>query len=306
MRKKALITGITGQDGYYMALYLLKKGYEVDGMIRRKRSNGEEINNVNYVEGDLTDFISLINLAKNKYNEIYNFAAQSFVKLSWEQPELTAEVTGLGVLRLLEAVRQVSPKTKIFQASSSEMFGNSPAPQNENTPFKPRSPYGISKLFAHWTAINYRESYGMHIGAAIAFNHESERRGEEFLTRKITKAIGEIKRGERQYLELGNLNAERDWGYAPDYIEAFYKILQKGGDYVVATGETHSVREFAEKAFRIAGLNYKKYIKIDNKYKRPAEVNHLRGDISKIRKELNWKSKTTFNQMIIKMVKNDL
>ena len=306
MKKKALITGITGQDGYYMALYLLKKGYEIDGMIRRNRSNGEKIKGVNYVEGDLTDYSSLVNIVKNEYNEIYNFAAQSFVKLSWDQPELTANVTGLGVLRLFEAVRQNSPKTKIFQASSSEMFGNSPASQNENTPFRPRSPYGIAKLFAHWTAINYRESYGMHIGTAIAFNHESERRGEEFVTRKITKAIGEIKRGDRQYLELGNLDVERDWGYAPDYIEAFYKILQKGGDYAVATGETHTVREFAEKAFKVVDLDYQKYVKINNKYKRPAEVNHLKGDTSKIRKELNWKFKTTFNQMINKMVKNDL
>ena len=306
MKKKALITGITGQDGYYMALYLLKKGYRVDGMIRRNRSNGEKITGVNYVEGDLTDFTSLMNLAKNKYDEVYNFAAQSFVKLSWEQPELTADVTGLGVLRLLEAMRQISPKTKIFQASSSEMFGNSPAPQNENTPFHPRSPYGIAKLFAHWTAINYRESYGMHIGTAIAFNHESERRGGEFVTRKITKAIGEIKRGERQYLTLGNLNAKRDWGYAPDYIEAFYKICQRGGDYIVATGNTHTVREFTKKAFRAVGLDYKKYVKINAEHKRPAEVNHLRGDFSKIRKELGWNPKTIFNEIIIKMVKNDL
>lgn len=304
---KILLTGITGQDAYFMAQLLLAKDYEVHGMMRRNRNNGERIDGVKYVEGDLTDFASLVNIVKNQYDEIYNFAAQSFVKLSWDQPELTANVTGLGVLRLLEAVRQNSPQTKVFQASSSEMFGNSPAPQNEQTPFQPKSPYGIAKLFAHWTAVNYRESYGMFVSTGISFNHESERRGEEFVTRKITKAIGRIKRGEQEYLDLGNLDAERDWGYAPDYMEAVHLIMQqdKPDDYVIATGEKHSVKEFMEKAFEAAELDWKKYVRINEAHKRPVEVNQLLGDASKI-KALGWKPKTNFNEMIIKMVNNDL
>lgn len=304
---KILLTGITGQDGFFMAHLLLEKGDEVHGMMRRNRNNGERIENVKYVEGDLTDFASLVNIVKNQYDEIYNFAAQSFVKLSWDQPELTANVTGLGVLRLLEAVRQNSPQTKVFQASSSEMFGNSPTPQNEQTAFQPKSPYGIAKLFAHWTAVNYRESYGMFVSTGISFNHESERRGEEFVTRKITKAIGKIKRGEQEYLELGNLDAERDWGYAPDYMEAVHLIMRqaKPDDFVIATGGKHSVKDFMVKAFETAGLDWQKYVRINEAHKRPVEVNQLLGDASKIR-ALGWQSKTNFNEMIIKMVNNDL
>lgn len=308
-KKRALITGISGQTGSYLAEFLLAKGYQVFGMVRKDVERN--FSNIKHIEkelillnGDLTDYYSLTKtLEESRPDELYNLGAQSFVPLSWEQPEFTANVNGLGVLRLLEAARRFNPKIKFYQASTSEMFGNSPAPQNEDTPFRPRSPYGIAKLYAHWIVRNYRESYGMFAVSGICFNHESPRRGEEFVTRKISKAAA---RG--LPIELGNLSAQRDWGFAGDYVEAMWLMLQAEipKDYVIATGKTHPVREFLEKAYKVVGKNYMNFYKLNPKFIRPAEVNVLCGDASLIKKDLGWKPKTSFDELVKMMVEADI
>ncbi len=313
--KSALITGITGQDGSYLAELLLEKGYEIYGMIRRlstpNLSRIEHIlDKIELIEGDLTDQSSINNaLKESQPNEVYNLAAQSFVATSWNQPVLTGDVTGLGTVRILEGVRHVCPDARFYQASSSEMFGKvNETPQNEDTRFYPRSPYGFAKVYAHWACINYRESYGMHASNGILFNHESPRRGIEFVTRKITDAVARIFHGTAKELRLGNLEAKRDWGYAGDYVKAMWLMLQQKepDDYVVATGRTHSVGEFAELAFSEAGLDWKKYVKTDAKFIRPAEVNLLLGDASKARRVLGWEPEVTFEELIKMMVREDL
>jgi len=315
MAKKALITGITGQDGSYLAELLLEKGYEVHGLVRRSSSfNTWRIDHVRdqlvLHYGDLVDSNSLARaLEALQPDEVYNLAAQSHVKVSFEMPEYTTDVTALGVLRLLDAVRDLGIKARVYQAGSSEMFGLvQENPQTEKTPFHPRSPYGVSKVYGHWLAINYRESYGMHISNGILFNHESPRRGENFVTRKITMAVAAIKQGREKELKLGNLDAKRDWGYAKDYVEAMWRILQQDqpGDYVIATGETHSVREFCEEAFGAAGLDWRDFVKVDAKYFRPAEVDLLLGDAGKARRELGWSPKVTFKELAKLMVEADL
>ena len=315
MPQKALITGITGQDGSYLAELLLEKGYEVHGLVRRSSSfNTWRIDHVRdrlaLHYGDLVDQNSLARtLEKIEPQEVYNLAAQSHVKVSLEMPEYTTDVTGLGVLRLLDAVRDLGLPTRVYQAGSSEMYGLvQETPQTERTPFHPRSPYGISKVFGHWMAVNYREGYGLHVSNGILFNHESERRGENFVTRKITMAVAAIKQGHSKELRLGNLDAKRDWGYAKDYVEAMWLMLQqpKPDDYVVATGETHSVREFLEEAFGCVGLAWKDYVKIDPKYFRPAEVDMLLGDSTKARRVLGWKPKVSFKELVRLMVEADL
>lgn len=320
--KKALITGITGQDGSYLAEFLLSKGYEVYGIIRRSSSiNTDRIDHIyqepqatkkrlTLVYGDLNDASSINHLIKTiKPEEVYNLAAQSHVKVSFEIPEYTSEVTALGPLRILEAIRESGIKTKFYQASSSELYGRTTkVPQNEKTLFSPVSPYAVSKLFAYWTTVNYRESYGIHASNGILFNHESPRRGETFVTRKITRAIAHIKAGLQDKLFLGNLDAKRDWGYAKDYVEAMWLMLQqpKADDFVIATGETHTVKEFVEIAFDYAKLDWKKYVKIDKRYFRPLEVDILQGDYSKARKKLGWKPRTSFEQLVKIMVDADL
>lgn len=315
MTKSALITGITGQDGSYLAELLLKKGYKIFGLIRRlstpNLSRIENIlDNIELIEGDLTDQSSLNNALKESQPcEVYNLAAQSFVATSWNQPVLTGDVTGLGAVRILEGVRQVCPDAHFYQASSSEMFGKvNETPQNENTRFYPRSPYGFAKVYAHWACINYRESYGMHASNGILFNHESPRRGIEFVTRKITDGVARIYHGMANELRLGNLDAKRDWGYAGDYVKAMWFMMQqkKPDDYVVATGMTHSVGEFAELAFHEAGLDWKEYVVVDPKFIRPAEVNLLLGDASKAQRILGWKPEVTFEELIRMMVREDL
>src|SRR3990172_10530727 len=315
MAKKALITGITGQDGSYLAELLLEKGYEVHGLVRRSSSfNTWRIDHVRdqlvLHYGDLVDSNSLARaLEALQPDEGYNLAAQSHVKVSFEMPEYTTDVTALGVLRLLDAVRDLGIQARVYQAGSSEMFGLvQENPQTEKTPFHPRSPYGVSKVYGHWLAINYRESYGMHVSNGILFNHESPRRGENFVTRKITMAVAAIKQGREKELKLGNLEAKRDWGYARDYVEAMWRILQqqKSDDYVIATGETHSVREFCEEAFGCVGLDWKDFVKVDPKYFRPAEVDMLLGDASKARRVLGWTPKVTFKQLAKLMVGADL
>jgi len=315
MAKKALITGITGQDGSYLAELLLEKGYEVHGLVRRSSSfNTWRIDHVRdqlvLHYGDLVDQNSLARaLEALEPDEVYNLASQSHVKVSFEMPEYTTDVTALGVLRLLDAVRDLGLKARVYQAGSSEMFGLvQETPQTEKTPFHPRSPYGVSKVYGHWLAINYRESYGMHVSNGILFNHESPRRGENFVTRKITMAVAAIKQGREKQLKLGNLDAKRDWGYAKDYVDAMWRILQqeKPGDYVIATGETHSVREFCEEAFGAVGLDWKDFVKVDPKYFRPAEVDMLLGDASKARRELGWSPKVTFKELAKLMVEADL
>lgn len=311
--KKALITGITGQDGSYLAEYLLNLGYSVHGTLRRSSSfNTGRIDHIferlHLHYADMSDGGSLRNaIIKSTPDEIYNLAAQSHVKTSFEIPEYTADVTGVGVLRLLDAAREFAPEARIYQAGSSEMFGNEPAPQNENTPFRPRSPYGCAKVFAHNAAVNYRESYGMHVSNGILFNHESPRRGETFVTRKITKALGRIKKGLQFELVLGNLDARRDWGFAGDYVKGMHLMLQQGepDDYVIATGETHSVRKFLDEAFGYAELDWRQYVLIDEKYFRPAEVDMLQGDASKAERILGWKPKTTFKELVRLMVDAD-
>lgn len=316
--KKAFITGITGQDGSYLAELLLEKGYKVYGLTRRTSTqNFDRIKdiihheNLELISGDLIDQHSLtFALQDIQPDEIYNLAAQSFVKASWEQPVLTGEFTAIGVTRVLEAMRLACPQAKFYQASSSEMFGKvREVPQNENTPFYPRSPYGVAKVYGHWITVNYRESYDMFAVSGILFNHESPRRGLEFVTRKISNAVARIKLGKQEFIELGNLDAKRDWGYAKDYVEAMWLMLQqdKADDYVVATGETHSVREFLEIACKAAGLgNYEKYYKHNKKYDRPAEVDLLIGNPDKAQKELGWKPTVNFEQLVTLMVEKDL
>ena len=320
--KKALITGITGQDGSYLAEFLIKKGYTVYGIIRRSSSfNTQRIDHLyqdpheknrklNLVYGDLNDASSLNLLIKNiRPDEIYNLGAQSHVKVSFEVPEYTAEVTGIGTTRLLEAIRDTGVKTKFYQASSSEMYGKvCQTPQNEHTPFYPRSPYGAAKVYAYWMTVNYREAYHMFACNGILFNHESPRRGETFVTRKITLGVARIKLGLQKKLYLGNLEAKRDWGFAGDYVEAMWLMLQqpKADDYVIATGETHSVREFLQEAFDYAKLDWKKYVVIDKRYLRPTEVDMLLGDSSKARRVLKWTPKVNFKQLVRMMVDSDM
>lgn len=312
---KALITGITGQDGSYLAEFLLEKGYEVYGMVRRTSTvNFDRIRHfqdrVTLVPGDLLDQVSLINILEQcEPDEVYNLAAQSFVPTSWEQPVLTGEFTALGVTRILDAIRLVNPKIRFYQASSSEMFGKvREVPQSEKTPFYPRSPYGVAKVYGHWITVNYRESYGLFACSGILFNHESPRRGLEFVTHKITNAVARIKLGLDNELRLGNLNARRDWGYAPDYVRAMWLMLQQPepDDYVVATGKTHSVQEFCEEAFGYVGLDWRDYVVQDPRYMRPAEVDVLVGDASKARRVLGWEPRVTFEELVRLMVDADL
>jgi GDPmannose 4,6-dehydratase len=313
--KRALITGITGQDGSYLAEFLLAKGYEVIGMVRRSSTvNFERIKHIQdkitLVSGDLLDEVSLIHiLREHRPHEVYNLAAQSFVQTSWPQPVFTGETTALGVTRLLDAVRIVDPEIRFYQASSSEMFGKVvEVPQKETTPFYPRSPYGVAKVYGHWITVNYRESYGMHTTSGILFNHESPRRGLEFVTRKISHGVARIKLGLDEELRLGNLEARRDWGFAGDYVEAMWLMLQQDqpDDYVIATGETHSVREFCELAFSYVGLDYRDYVVVDQRFMRPAEVDLLIGDASKARKKLGWQPRTSFTELVQMMVEADL
>ncbi len=313
--KKALITGITGQDGSYLAELLLEKGYEVHGLVRRSSSfNTWRIDHLrdrlSLHYGDLVDQNSLVRTIQLVGpDEIYNLGAQSHVKVSFEMPEYTANATGMGVLRLLDAVRELNLKSRVYQAGSSEMFGLvQETPQTERTPFHPRSPYGAAKVFGHWLAVNYREGYGMHVSNGILFNHESPRRGENFVTRKITKGIAAIVRGEAAELRLGNLDAKRDWGFAGDYVDAMWRMLQqeRPDDYVVATGETHSVREFLEEAFSYVNLDWQKYVVVDPRYFRPAEVDLLLGDPSKASKALGWQPKVGFRELVRMMVDGDL
>lgn len=313
--KTALITGITGQDGSYLAELLLAKGYRVVGITRRSSSIATDriahlMQKIELRSADLLDQSSLMDAIEEiKPDEVYNLAAQSFVQTSWSQPVLTAEFTAVGVVRLLEAVRRCAPKAKFYQASSSEMFGKVQAvPQAESTPFYPRSPYGVAKLYGHWITVNYRESYNMFGTSGILFNHESPRRGFEFVTRKITHHVALIKAGLANELRLGNLDARRDWGFAGDYVEAMWLMLQQPepDDYVISTDETHSVREFLEIAFERADLDYKKYVKIDERFMRPAEVDLLIGDSTKARKALKWEPKTSFKALVNMMVDADL
>ncbi|MBK5223752.1 MAG: GDP-mannose 4,6-dehydratase [Acidimicrobiia bacterium] len=315
MTKRALITGITGQDGSYLAELLLDEGYEVVGMVRRSSTvNFERIahiqDRVTLVPGDLLDEVSLINiLREHRPEEVYNLAAQSFVQTSFGQPVLTGEITALGVTRLLDAIRIVDPDIRFYQASTSEMFGKVQAvPQTEETDFYPRSPYGVAKLYGHWITINYRESYQMHASSGILFNHESPRRGHEFVTRKITHAVAQIKLGQLDTLALGNLDAQRDWGFAGDYVEAMWLMLQQEepDDFVIATGSTHSVREFCEVAFSHVGLDYEQYVTMDQRFVRPAEVDLLIGDPGKAKEKLGWEPKTTFAELITMMVDADI
>jgi GDPmannose 4,6-dehydratase len=321
--RRALITGITGQDGSYLAELLLAKGYEVHGVIRRSSTfNTERVDHL-YADphespalhlhyGDLSEgrVIRQI-LERYEPQEVYNLGAQSHVRVSFDQPEYTADVVGLGTLRVLEAVREYSSRAgarvKVYQAGSSEMYGAAAPPQDEETPFHPRSPYAVSKVAAHWFARNYREAYDLFISNGILFNHESPRRGETFVTRKVTRAIGRIKEGLQQTLYLGNLDAYRDWGFAGDYVEAMWLMLQQDepDDYVIATGESHSVREFVEEAFGYAGLNYREHVEIDPRYFRPSEVDHLKGDASKARAMLGWKPQVSFVQLVQMMVDQD-
>jgi len=313
--RKALITGITGQDGSYLAELLLEKGYEVHGLVRRSSSfNTWRIDHVRdrlvLHYGDLVDQNSLVRaLEIVQPEEIYNLAAQSHVKVSFEMPEYTTDVTAMGVLRVLDAARDLGLRTRVYQAGSSEMFGLvQETPQKETTPFHPRSPYAVSKVFGHWTAVNYRESYGMHVSNGILFNHESARRGENFVTRKVTMGVAAIKQGRAKELRLGNLDAKRDWGFARDYVEAMWRMLQQDepDDYVIATGETHSVREFCEEAFSHAGLDWREFVKVDPRYFRPAEVDLLLGDAAKARRVLGWQPGVTFQELARLMVDADL
>ena len=322
MPSTALITGITGQDGSYLADHLLDEGYEVHGIVRRSssfnsaridhlyRDPHEEGVNLFTHYGDLADPVALTRLIYElQPDEIYNLGAQSHVQVSFQIPEYSLDIAGLGTLRVLEAIRESGSKARIYQAGSSEMFGDSPPPQSETTEFRPRSPYAIGKLAAHWACVNYREAYGMHVCNGILFNHESPRRGETFVTRKITRAVARIAAGLQDKLYLGNLEATRDWGYAPDYVRAMHLMLQQDqpGDWVVATGETHSVREFAQLAFERAGLNsYEDYVEIDQRYVRPTEVDALLGDPSKAERDLGWKPEVTFERLVEIMVDADV
>lgn len=332
MKKSALITGITGQDGSYLAELLLEKGYKVYGIMRRKSvvdyGNVEHIKDkIKFIYADMTDLISLINAMKiSQADEVYNLAAQSFVATSWEQPLVTAEIDAIGVTNMLEAIRNTKPECRFYQASTSEMFGLvQEIPQRETTPFYPRSPYGVAKLYGHWITKNYRESYDMYACSGILFNHESERRGKEFVTRKITDAVARIKQGVQDHLELGNMDSKRDWGHSKDYVMAMWLMLQqeKADDYVIATNETRTVREFVEKSFSHVdidivwqgeGINEigidkatnKTVVKINSKFFRPAEVDILLGNPEKAEKELKWKREISFEQLVERMVKNDM
>ncbi len=312
---RALITGVTGQDGSYLAEFLLEQGYDVIGMVRRTSTvNFDRIHHIQekitLVQGDLLDQSSMMDIiAEYQPDEVYNLAAQSFVPTSWKQPVLTGEFTALGVTRLLEAVRLVKPDVRFYQASSSEMFGKvREVPQNEKTPFYPRSPYGVAKVYGHWITVNYRESYNIFAVSGILFNHESPRRGLEFVTHKVTYGAVKIKLGLADELRLGNLDARRDWGYAPDYVRAMWLMLQqdKPEDYVIATGETHSVRELCEIAFGHLGLDYKDYVVQDPRFYRPAEVDLLVGDASKAREKLGWEPKVSFEELVKLMVDADM
>ncbi len=319
--KKALITGITGQDGSYLAEFLLAKGYEVHGLIRRSSTfNTRRIDHL-YVDphepgarfflhyGDLSDAGQLTHLIYNiQPDEVYHLAAQSHVRVSFDMPEYTGDVTGLGVTRLLETIRRSGIKTRFYQASSSELYGSTPPPQNESSPLQPRSPYAVAKLYGYWMVRNYREAYGLFAVNGILFNHESPRRGETFVTRKITRALGRIKLGLQKKLYLGNLEAKRDWGYAPDFVEAMWLMLQQETpeDFVIATGEAHSVREFLEEAFGYVGLDWRDYVEIDARYFRPTEVDFLMGDPSKARKFLGWQPRVNFTELVHLMVDADL
>lgn len=317
MKKNALITGITGQDGAYLAKLLLDKGYEVYGLVARRSSDTRwrlrELNiesDIQYLDGDLADACSLQRaLLKSRPEEIYNLGAQSFVGSSWDQPVTTGIVDGLGVTHLLEAIRQLSPETRFYQASTSEMFGLIQAErQDENTPFYPRSPYGVAKVYGHWITVNYRESFNLHASSGILFNHESPLRGIEFVTRKVTDAVARIKLGKQKELRLGNIDAKRDWGFAGDYVEAMWLMLQqdKADDYVVATGVTTTVRDMCQLAFEHVGLNYLDHVVIDPKFFRPAEVEVLLGNPAKAQAKLNWQAKTSLRQLIEMMVEADL
>ena len=316
MKKTALITGITGQDGSYLAELLLEKGYRVVGMTRRTSTDVHEriqhiFEDIEFVSGDLLDQNSMTTIINDvRPAEVYNLAAQSFVPTSWTQPVLTGEFTALGVTRVLEAIRAVDPKIRFYQASSSEMFGKvHEVPQKESTPFYPRSPYGVAKVYGHWITVNYRESYDMFAVSGILFNHESERRGKEFVTRKITDGVARIKLGLAKELRLGNLDAHRDWGYAGDYVQAMWLMLQHDmpDDYVIASGRTHSVRDFVRIAFEAAGLgSYEPYIVSDPRFMRPAEVDLLVGDPSKAKRVLGWQPEVTFEQLVEMMVRADI
>lgn len=314
-RKRALITGITGQDGSYLAEFLLEQGYDVVGMIRRSSTvNFERIRHIQdqitLTPGDLLDEVSLIHmLREHRPTEVYNLAAQSFVQTSFSQPVFTGEVTALGVTRMLDAIRIVDPDIRFYQASSSEMFGKVvEVPQRESTPFYPRSPYGVAKVYGHWITVNYRESYNMHASSGILFNHESERRGLEFVTRKISHGVARILLGMDKELRLGNLDAQRDWGFAGDYVRAMWLMLQQEqpGDYVIATGQTHSVRRFCELAFGAVGLNYQDYVVVDERFFRPAEVDLLVGDPTLARQKLGWEPQVSFEHLVQRMVEADV
>ena len=315
MTKRALITGITGQDGSYLAEYLLGHGYEVVGMVRRSSTvNFERIthlmDDIEFAAGDLLDQMSMIEILRtHRPTEVYNLAAQSFVQTSFGQPVLTGETTALGVTRLLDAIRIVDDSIRFYQASSSEMFGKvHEVPQRETTPFHPRSPYGVAKVYGHWITVNYRESYELHASSGILFNHESPRRGFEFVTRKISHGAAQIALGHADELRLGNLDAQRDWGFAEDYVEAMWMMLQQDNpdDYVVCTGETHSVREFCDLAFSQVGLDYQDHVVVDERYFRPAEVDLLVGDATKACDQLGWTPRTSFAQLVEMMVESDL
>ena len=323
MPRTALITGITGQDGSYLAELLLGKGYEVHGVVRRSSSmNRGRIDHLHHVNpihpegarfvlhyGDMTDSGGLNRLVKTvRPDEIYNLAAQSHVQISFDQPEYTGDADGLGTTRLLEAIRTTGLPTRFYQASTSEMFGNTPPPQSESSPFHPRSPYAAAKLYAHWMTVNYREAHDLFACSGILFNHESPRRGENFVTRKITRGIAQILAGKTEELRLGNLDSKRDWGHARDYVEAMWLMLQQDepDDYVIATGVMRSVREFLEAAFEMAGLDWDEYVRMDEAFMRPAEVDELRGDASKASKKLGWRAKTTFDQLVHEMLEHDL
>ena len=314
-KKRALITGITGMDGSHLADFLLEKGYEVFGLERRcstkNRVNTSHLEGkITFIMGDLTDQNSLLRaLEQSDPDEVYNLAAQSFVKESWNTPEQSSKVTASGVLRMLEAIRQYGKKVKFYQASTSEMFGKMENFASENTPFYPRSPYGCAKLYGHWISINYRESYDMFNSCGILFNHESERRGREFVTRKITDGVAKIHLGLQDYITLGNLDIKRDWGYAPDYVEAMWMMLQQDepNNYVIATSEFHTLEDFLNVSFKEVGIDdWSKYVKQDERYMRPADVFYLRGDSSKAQEELGWKPKTSFEEMVSRMLKNDI
>jgi len=315
MARKALITGITGQDGSYLAEFLLEKGYDVCGMVRRTSTvNFERIqhfqNQIRLVNGDMADLTSMLHFIREvNPDEVYNLAAQSFVQTSWSQPIFTGDITGLGVTRILDAIRTVNPAIRFYQASSSEMFGKvQEVPQTETTPFYPRSPYGVAKVYGHWITVNYRESYNLFACSGILFNHESPRRGLEFVTRKVTHHAAQIKLGLANELRLGNLDARRDWGFAGDYVQAMWLMLQQDqpDDYVVATGETHSVQRLVEIAFATVGLNWQDYVVIDERFMRPAEVDLLIGSPAKAKAKLGWQPQVNFEQLVQMMVESDL